>query len=96
MSKNDKPNQASPTTATDKPKRKRGPNKPKVSTIHVTADAEMSQAAIIEVLSTRATKEVGVDVAANMELQVNVNGAWEPVGTSTSGAQIRFATKGHK
>lgn len=81
------PAPASSTTATDKPK---------VSTIRVTADAEMSQAAIIEVLSTRAIKEVGADVAANMELQVNVNGTWEPVGMSTSGASIRFATKGHK
>jgi len=79
-----------------KPKRKRSPNKPKPGTIVLTAEANMSQAAILDLLNTHATKMVGADVAAGMELQINVDNAWEPVGMSTSGASIRFATKGHK
>ncbi len=79
-----------------KPKRKRSPNKPKPGTIVLTAEASMSQAAILDLLNTHATKMVGVDVAAGMELQVNVDGAWEPIGQALRAGQIRFATKGHK
>lgn len=82
---------------TTKPKRKRSPNKPKLGTIEVKAEASMSQAAIVDLLNAHAVKMVGADVAADMELQVNFGDGWRPpADVPPHGAIIRFATKGHK
>lgn len=84
-----------------KPRRKRGPNKPKptaiiVGSIAVRTEASMGQAAIVELLSAHAASDsrIGPDAAAEMELQVNSGNGWEVA--SPNGIAVRFVTKGHK
>lgn len=83
-----------------KPRRTRGPNKPKPpALIEVQTSASMSQTAIVKALTEYATKMLNAETAANMELQVSVspNGAagyvtWVSVNEKDA-PRIRFVTK---
>lgn len=77
-----------------KPKRKRGPNKPKPGLFTVVTEASMPQAEIVKLLASRAEELLGKEAAVGMELQVNVGGGWEPMSEAAShGVVVRFATK---
>lgn len=74
-------------------RRKRGPNKPKPGTFVVETKARMKHEGIIELLTAHATAQLGADVAAQMTLQVNVDGEVFPLGeVLPPGATLQFAT----
>jgi hypothetical protein len=82
-----------------KPKRTRGPNKPKVpdAAITVKIEAVISQADIIKLLTIHVVKMLDKETAAKMELQFNLDGkGWVadyPDLPRASLPKIRFATK---
>jgi hypothetical protein len=76
-----------------KPRRKRGPNKPKVSAITVRTEAEIGQAVIVDLLRAHVAKELGQETADAMELQMQELSTAAKWGTVMPDV-VRFATKG--
>lgn len=82
-----------PATAPAKPKRTRGPNKPKEGAITVRTEATIAQAEIVKLLQAHVTRMLDADIAGGMELQVmSGDGTWHAATDATT-AKIRFATK---
>lgn len=76
-----------------KPRRKRGPNKPKPGTFTVETQAHMGQEEIIKLLTAHAITQLGADVAANMTLQVSVDGVAYLLGDALpAGTTLQFST----
>jgi hypothetical protein len=74
-------------------RRKRGPNKPKPGTFVVETNARMKHEEIIKLLTAHAVTQLGPEVAANMTLQVNVDGECRPLGdVLPQGAMLQFST----
>jgi hypothetical protein len=82
-----KPAARSTEPAPAKPRRGRGPNRPKPGAIEVRTEAVMPQAEIVKLLTAHATATLGAG-AAGMELQVVTGDGWRPAPEGT----IRFAT----
>jgi len=85
------------TEGPPKVKRKRGPNKPKPSNFGVDfvveAKAHMKQEDIVKLLMAHATSKLGADVAANMALQVVIDGEYQSLEDALPlGATLRFGT----
>lgn len=75
-----------------KPRRGRGPNKPKPGAIEVRTEAVMCQDEIVKLLTAHATAALRAG-AAGMELQVNTGDGWRPpTEVAPHGIMIRFAT----
>lgn len=83
--------------AAAKPKRKRGPNKPKAvktGTFTVETKARLKEEQIIQLLTAHAVTELGADVAERLSLQVLVEGVLRPLGdVLPEGASLEFATR---
>ncbi len=81
-------------TAPAKPRRKRGPNKPKPGTFTVHTTARMEHDEIIKLLTSHAVTQLGTEVTANMTLQVNIDGETHSLGdVLPNGAMLQFGTR---
>lgn len=94
--------QGAPAANPPKPKRTRGPNKPKAppppSLISMRTEAQIDQAAVTTLLSQHVAEEKGSEIAADMTLQLwNANGnCWEDVQIGEGmPSLVRFATRGY-
>ena len=92
------PGSSTPASSQAKPKRTRGPNKPKKPdvTITVKTEAHLSGAQISKLLAAYVEGMLDAETASGMELQIQVEGTeWTAVGGDEKRfPRVRFATKG--